>query len=58
MNDLVQEVIAHLYNADNAKVTITLDVNVDLPKGTPMPIVRTVAENCRTLKVDDFGLND
>lgn len=58
MNDLVQEVIAHLYNADNAKVTITLDVNVDLPKGTPMPIVRTVTENCRTLKVDDFGFND
>lgn len=58
VNDLVQEVIAHLYNADNAKVTITLDVNVDLPKGTPMPIVRTVTENCRTLKVDDFGFND
>lgn len=58
VNDLVQEVIAHLYNADNAEVKIILDVNVDLPNGTPIPIVRTVTENCRTLKVDDFGFND
>lgn len=58
VNDLVQEVIAHLYNADSAEVKITLDVNVDLPKGTPIPVVRTVTENCRTLKVDDFGFND
>ena len=58
VNDLVQEVIAHLYNADNAEVKIILDVNVDLPNGTPVPIVRTVTENCRTLKVDDFGFND
>ena len=58
VNDLVQEIIAHLYNADGAEVKITLDVNVDLPKGTPIPVVRTVTENCRTLKVDDFGFND
>ena len=58
VNDLVQEVIAHLYNADSAEVKITLDVDVDLPNGTPMPVIRTVTENCRTLKVDDFGFND
>lgn len=58
VNDLVQEVIAHLYNADSTEVKITLDVDVDLPNGTPMPVIRTVTENCRTLKVDDFGFND
>jgi hypothetical protein len=29
-----------------------------MPDGTPVPTVRTVTENCRTLHVEDFGFED
>ena len=54
---LVEEVITHLLNTDGCKVTVTLDVNADAPDGLPTPIVRTVMENCKTLKVKDFGVD-
>ena len=55
---LVEEVITHLLNTDGCKVTVTLDVNADAPNGLPIPIVRTVMENCKTLKVKDFGVDE
>ena len=55
---LVEEVITHLLNTDGCKVSVTLDVTADAPDGLPMPIVRTVTENCKTLKVKDFGVDE
>lgn len=52
----VEEIISHLTNIDSCKVEVSLEVNVQAPEGLPMPIVRTVMENCRTLKVKDFGV--
>lgn len=54
---LVEEVISHLTSMDGASVEVTLEVNVDAPNGLPLPTVRTVSENCRTLKVKDFGFD-
>ena len=58
VNNLVQEVINYLSGVDGADVEITLEVSAKLPDGAPVPIVRTVTENCRTLKVKDFGFSD
>lgn len=58
MNNYMQEVIQHLMAVDGANVEIKLEVQVDAPKGVPASTVRTVSENCKTLKVDDFGFDD
>ena len=55
---LVEEVITHLLSADGCKVTVNLDVTADAPNGLSTPIVRTVMENCKTLKVKDFGVDE
>lgn len=54
---LVEEVISHLTSLDGADTEVSLEVNVKAPDGVPPQIVRTVAENCRTLKVEDFGFD-
>ncbi len=58
VNNLVQEVINYLSGLDSADVEITLEVSAKIPDGAPVPIVRTVTENCRTLKVKEFGFSN
>lgn len=53
----VEEVINHLINTSGCEVEVTLEVNAVAPEGLPTPIVRTVMENCKTLKVKDFGVD-
>jgi hypothetical protein len=55
---LVEEVISHLTSVDGCHVEVTLELNAKAPKGLPHQIVRTVTENCRTLKVKDFGFDE
>ena len=52
---LMDEIINHLNTLDGCDVKITLEVTAERPEGFPVPIIRTVSENCRTLKVKDFG---
>ena len=47
----MDEVIKHLMQLNGAQVEIKLLIDTTLPNGTPVPIVRTVTENCRTLHV-------
>lgn len=55
---LVEEVISHLAGVDGCTVDVSLEVNVQAPNGLPVPIVRTIMENCRTLKVKNFGVDN
>ena len=55
---LVEEVISHLTSAENAQVEISLELSVKAPEGLPQQIVRTVSENCRTLRVESFGFEE
>ena len=45
-----QEVIQHLIALVGAQAEIRLEISVDVPGGIPEGVVRTVMENCRTLK--------
>lgn len=45
-----QEILEYLTTLVNAKVEITLEIQVQLSEPVPDQIVRTVNENCRTLK--------
>ena len=55
---LVDEVINHLTQLEGANVEIKLLVEATMTNGTPVSTMRTVMENCRTLKIDDFGFED
>jgi hypothetical protein len=52
---VADEVIAHLAGLVGANVHVTLEVEADIPSGTPDSVVRTVTENARTLKFEDHG---
>ena len=58
VNDYLTEVIQHLMSVDGADVELTLEVSVSAPDGIPSSTVRTVSENCRTLKIQNFGFED
>ena len=49
---IAEEVIEHLAAVRGAKVTVTLDIQAEVPDGIPENIVRTVTENGNTLKFD------
>ena len=54
INNFVSEIIQHLMVIDGANVELKLEVEVTAENGIPSTTVRTVSENCRTLKVSDF----
>ena len=52
---IADEVIAHLAGLVGATVKVTLEVEAEIPSGTPDNVVRTVTENSRTLKFTSQG---
>jgi predicted AAA+ superfamily ATPase len=52
---IADEVIAHLAGLVDSKVRVTLEIEADVPSGTPDNVVRTVTENSRTLKFNSHG---
>ena len=52
---ITDEVIAHLSGLVGAKVTVTLEIEAEVPAGAPDHVVRTVTENSRTLKFTSQG---
>ena len=58
VNDYLTEVIQHLMSVDGADVELTLEVSVSAPEGKPSSTVRTLSENCRILKIQNFGFDD
>jgi predicted AAA+ superfamily ATPase len=47
---IADEVISHLVGLVGAEVSVTLEIEADVPGGVPDHVVRTVTENARTLK--------
>jgi len=52
---IAEEVISHLVAQLGAEVTVTLEIEAKIPHGATDQLVRTVTENCRTLKFDSQG---
>jgi predicted AAA+ superfamily ATPase len=52
---IAEEVIAHLVGLPGSEVTVTLEIEANIPSGAPDNVVRTVTENSRTLKFDSGG---
>jgi predicted AAA+ superfamily ATPase len=55
---IADEVIAHLAGLVGANVNVTLEISADVQSGVPDKVVRTVTENCRTLKFKDHGFEE
>ena len=54
-SQIADEVIAHLSGLIGARVTVTLEIEAEVPSGAPDTVVRTVTENSRTLKFTSQG---
>jgi len=52
---VIEEVVQHLNGLLGARVEITMEIHAELPEGAPEHVVRTVTENCRTLKFTNYG---
>jgi predicted AAA+ superfamily ATPase len=52
---IADEVIAHLVALVGARVTVTLEIEAEMPNGAPEQVVRIVTENGRTLKFTSQG---
>jgi hypothetical protein len=55
---IAEEVISHLAGLVGATVTVTLEIDADIPDGAPENVVRTVTENSRTLKFTSQGFEE
>ena len=51
----VEEIIQHLTSVDGTTVRVSLEVEAESGEGFTQQTVRTVAENCRTLRVRESG---
>jgi predicted AAA+ superfamily ATPase len=55
---IAEEVVQHLTLLPEAKVEIVMEIQADIPQGAPENVVRTVTENCRTLKFRSQGFEN
>ncbi|EKP95443.1 Swt1 family HEPN domain-containing protein [Thermaerobacter subterraneus] len=55
---IAEEVIAHLAAPPGAEVRITLEIEASLPAGFSEPVIRTVRENCNTLKFEEHHFEE
>ncbi|MDR1538599.1 MAG: DUF499 domain-containing protein [Clostridiales bacterium] len=54
----VEEIIQHLTSVDGATVKVSLEVESEAENGFTQQTVRTVSENCRTLRVRSSGFEE
>ena len=56
--NIADSIIQHLSSLVGADVTVTVEIQANLPDGAPDHVVRTVTENARTLKFKQFGFEE
>jgi predicted AAA+ superfamily ATPase len=55
---VADEIVQHLMKQLGAKVEVTLEIQAEIPNGAADDLVRTVSENCRTLKFKSFDFEE
>lgn len=48
--EIADAIVRHLDSLKGASVAVTVEIHAEAPEGMPDTLVRTVSENCRTLK--------
>jgi hypothetical protein len=54
----VEEIIQHLTSVDGARVKVSIEVEAESFDGFAQQTVRTISENCRTMRVRDSGFEE
>jgi hypothetical protein len=54
----VEEIIQHLTTVDGARVSVSLEVEAESAEGFTQQTVRTISENCRTMRVRESGFEE
>jgi hypothetical protein len=54
---IADEVLQHLTSL-NADIEVTIEIQVKTPDGVPDEVVRTVTENCQTLKFTSYEFEE
>jgi len=57
VGQIADEVLQHL-NSLNAEIEVTVEIQVKTPDGVPDAVVRTITENCRTLKFTSYEFEE
>ena len=55
---IADEVLQHLTRLIGSKVKVTLEIEAEVTEGIPDNVIRTVSENCQTLKFTSQGFED
>ena len=55
---IMDEIVSQLNQLDGAKVELSFEVCARVDGGIPVPSVRAISENCRTMGFDDFGFTE
>jgi hypothetical protein len=55
---LAEEIVQHLSTLPCANVRVRLEIDAEMPNGAPDNVVRTVSENCRTLRFISQGFEE
>lgn len=55
---IAEEVVQHLSSVLGVNVEITLEVQAEIPQGASPELVRTITENCRTLRFTNYGFEE
>jgi len=58
IGNIVEEVLEHLTSDKDCTVNVSLEIEAKKTEGFSEDIIRTVSENCHTLKFDDFGFEE
>ena len=56
--EISSEIIGHLKALKNSNVEITLEISGTVPDGIPDEVLRTLAENCKTLKFTNYEFHN
>lgn len=55
---IAEEVLPHITALVGTKAEVSLEIQAEIPDGAPEQVVRTVTENCRTLKFKSYGFEE
>ncbi|KAB8333560.1 hypothetical protein SD80_012900 [Scytonema tolypothrichoides VB-61278] len=55
---IAEEILTHLAGLPGARVRVTLEIEAEIPEGAPDHVVRTVTENSRVLKLENYGFEE
>ncbi len=55
---IMDEIVQHLTSLSKDGVVVSLEIQAEIPNGVPADTMRTITENCHTLRFDSYGFEE